>query len=383
MSSPSLILMRGHPGWSLRPGGVLVRLLATGAGTWYARWDGRHLALTALDREAASRPEPSVQATGAGELPYGPKSLTAALAELGTVLHLPTPDLWDTLTAQILRSASREPRAHRAYHAWAASHGTRHETPDGPLYAIPRPQQILTMLPSSGRAPAGSQPHLAFLAGAAAAYLRHHSTWETMTAPALTAALRQVRGLGKRSAAIASADYTGNYALYRADDPTLIASARQAAGHLPQQQHAFAELWHHWTPRQGQRHALNLFTLAHAHHTALPSSPSAQPATIPPPRSPSQWLYERGTDTARTARQSHPGRPPPRKTGAMHRVPRADAAGLADPPQLWMHCSDPRSVLITHRRPKADKEIHRWTDPSTTYRRSNPEAGPRPSNWPR
>jgi 3-methyladenine DNA glycosylase/8-oxoguanine DNA glycosylase len=186
------------------------------------------------------------------------------------VLHLPTPDLWDTITAQLLRSSTREPRATAAYRRWAVAYGTRHDTPDGPLFAIPRPEQIPDVLPA-GRALRGSEAHLGFFAGAALLYQRHHSDWAALDARALAAALRQIRGLGRHSATMCAADYTGDHSVYEPDEPTLRAGAYRAAhGRLPQQQRPFTELWQRWTPQRRQRHALTVFCLAHSSSTRTP-----------------------------------------------------------------------------------------------------------------
>lgn len=258
-------LLIGHPGWILWPGGVLGRLLATTDGTWYARWNGVDLSITALDDAAAQRPLPPVHHTRPAELPDGiPPDLTEALTALGTVVHLPTPDLWDAVTAQVLRSCDRSAQGSFAYRTWATSSGRRYRTPDGPIYAVPRPEQVRRLLPAGGRALPANRAHLGFLAEAADVYLRQHTKWDTTDAFRLFGALRRLRGLGSRSAACAAADYTGNYAVYRYDSPWLLSSAHHATpGRLPHQPQRFASLWQKWTPLPRQRHALTAFTLTH------------------------------------------------------------------------------------------------------------------------
>lgn len=250
MPPATTTLLLTHPGWTLLPGGVLGRLLPKGGGTWYARWDGQRIAFTALDEQAAASPEPRIQHTQPGELPPDlPETLTLALNALGTVVHVPTPDLWDTITAQLLRST----------------------TPDGPLYAVLRPEQIPHLLPV-GRPLKANEAHLGYLADAASFYQDRHTEWQTATADVLAAALRRIRGVGKRSTALAAADHSGR----QLDDPTLRTSAYQAArGRLPQQQRPFAELWQRWSPRPRQRHALNAFCLAHSGHAQLAGAPGA------------------------------------------------------------------------------------------------------------
>jgi len=297
----SYLLLTDHPGWTLQPNGSVGRLLITPTGTRYAKWSGKAVKFTALDLAATTSAIPQVESTEYAELPSDlPEQVTRSLSRSSTVLRLRNPDLWDAITSQLLRQTMRAPHPHAAYRNWAITHGRRYPTPDGLVFAIPRPEYVSDLLPSHGRPASGAETVLRYLAQAATAYRQHHTQWQGMGAHELANALRELAGFGARSAARAAADFTGDFSVYTPSDPALRVWA--AGNLLPTSEREFTALWQTWTPTLRQRHALAVFVLALNNRAAnSPSRPRGVAADSDP-----QWPA-----LSKASRCGLPGAPSP------------------------------------------------------------------------
>ncbi|MFI1972017.1 hypothetical protein [Streptomyces cinnamoneus] len=262
----AITLLTDHPAWTYDTDGTASRLVCSGTGSvWYTRWTGATLTLQpVIDRS----PVPAPRLTPSGDLPpCAPTELVKGLAPPDAVLRLPNPSLWDAITSALLRRIIRAEQARALYHRWCLTYGPRHDTPSGPVSAVPCPRTVLDLHEQAYDA-IGARLHRKALTAAAAAYLHRSEEWSQLDPEDLVKALQEVSGIGPWTAAAAAADFTGDYSVYPHSDLAVRTWARQAAPGFtwPEDERAFAALWHRWAPDRPQLHALTTFTLAWGIH---------------------------------------------------------------------------------------------------------------------
>ncbi|WP_439681824.1 hypothetical protein [Embleya sp. MST-111070] len=250
-----------HPAWTTDPTGARVRLLDTGSGLWLATFDpGEGLRLDVVTGE--DDPKPAVTVTEPDELPAVPKPLNTALKNLGTVVRIPNPSLWEAISTAILRQVVRAAQARRIHHAWCTTHGPAVETTAGRLSTAPGPETVLALSEDAFKN-VGALFHRTALQAAAHAYLQHGDRWRALPAGALVEALDEVPRIGPWTAAAAAADFTGDFSIYPHHDLAVRTWARRIAPDhpWPATEKEFGTHWRRWARNDRQLHALTLFTL--------------------------------------------------------------------------------------------------------------------------
>ncbi|MCC9311146.1 hypothetical protein LN042_29485 [Kitasatospora sp. RB6PN24] len=258
---PTSVLVVDHPAWET-VGGTASRIMRSPTGTWLATWGKTGLSLSCLDGSEDTKPQ-SDEITAA-ELPEATDcNLAAALADLGTVVRLPNPSLWDAITTAVLRQVVRAAQARALYHRWCAAYGTGYDTPVGRLAVVPGPESVLALSEEAFKA-VGAAFHRTALQAAAAAYLEGNTAWSALDPAHLVDALDTIPRIGPWTASAATADFTGDFSVYPHGDLAVRTWAKRAAPDVawPTTDKAFCDVWTRTAENARQLHALTLLTLA-------------------------------------------------------------------------------------------------------------------------
>lgn len=260
-------LLTDHPAWTVRPDGTTCRLVTAGSGAWFVTWNENGLVPSRLGGGPDGKTVTAIE-TEPGALPArAPRSLTTALAGLGTVHRLPSATLWEAITSGLLRRIIRAPQARALYQRWITSYGRSWDSPAGVLHSVPDPDRVLE-LTEDQFARIGAALHRKALPAAAAAYLEYGEEWAQLSPDDLVKALQEVPGIGPWTAACAAADFTGDYSVYPHGDLAVRTWAAKAAptAPLPGTPREFEAAWARWGPDRPQLHALTTYTLAWGIH---------------------------------------------------------------------------------------------------------------------
>ncbi|MGV9678800.1 hypothetical protein ACWDSJ_26250 [Nocardia sp. NPDC003482] len=148
----------------------------------------------------------------------------AGLAEVGSVVHVSVPNLWEALAGGLFRRADTADRGHHLWHRFCQAHGDEISRDGMTGWTFPDPGRLLA-LPPSATAMIGTTLPLDALRAAAQACLAYGQEWATYPPAALLTHLRAVLCVGPTAVGAAVADYTGDYT-FRPLDPTLRAAIR-------------------------------------------------------------------------------------------------------------------------------------------------------------
>ncbi|WP_280379468.1 hypothetical protein [Nocardia wallacei] len=179
----------------------------------------------------------------------GPQELIEPLAAITDVAHLEIPDLWEAVAGALVRHERSDTHARRTWQALCHAHGDP-VTSDGlTAWRFPRPDQILT-LPDDAFTTAGAHAARAGLRAAAQACADHtgdvaaHENWETLWDFGLLDALKRVPHVRPWAAAVAVAEFTGDYSHYPLDEPTRHTIAQLVPGQdWPEDPEDFRRAW--------------------------------------------------------------------------------------------------------------------------------------------
>ncbi|MGJ7417021.1 hypothetical protein AB9128_14365 [Streptomyces cinereoruber] len=268
-------LTTDHPAWIEDADKTWARALRTADGTWMALFGPAGLELKCVAGSEDSKPQ--VVTADPATLPASvPAELRCELADLGTVVRLSAPSLWDAVTTAILRQIVRAEQARALYRRWCESYGAQVSGCGRTRHLAPTPQQVLE-LDDEAFDRVGAKLHRPKLRAAADAILRQGEVWERLASADLIAGeLIQVRGIGPWTAHAAAADFSGDFSVYPHSD---LAVRTWAARIAPSQDwplkdksgKPFEKQWRHVAgPRAGDLHTLTLTTLtwgAHARTT--------------------------------------------------------------------------------------------------------------------
>ncbi|MFE0645930.1 hypothetical protein ACFW2Y_30630 [Streptomyces sp. NPDC058877] len=259
-----------HPAWIEDPGGAWARAVRAGEGTWMATFGPTGLVLTCAEGSDDIKPHTTEAAPAA--LPQSvPAELRAGLADLGTVVRLANPSLWDAVTTAILRQIVRAQQARVLYQRWSRSHGTSVTANGLTRHVVPSPEYVLG-LDDEAFAAVGAKLHRPKLRAAAAAILAHGDEWAQLSPAPLAAALTTISGIGPWTAHAAAADFTGDFTVYPHSD---LAVRTWAAKIAPSQDWPLADktgrsFEKHWRRQAGPAptdlHTLTLTTLTWGSH---------------------------------------------------------------------------------------------------------------------
>ncbi|MCQ8835463.1 hypothetical protein [Streptomyces malaysiensis] len=267
-------LCTDHPGWTDTESRCYRLLSNEQGGTWLASWDGQALDFMPMAGDGSL---PDLTYTHHHQLPPAvPHQLADALAPLGTIVRISNPSLWDALCVAILRQRQLPPGAsRRLYHRWCTLYGPVFESPYGALHLTPTPKRMLG-LPDHTFHRAKIATLQASLRSAAHAYLLHATAWRQLEGHALVTALSDIHKVDSWTAAVAAADYLGDFALYPHHDLTLRTLAHRAApdASLPVAEEPFAHQWTAWTATSSQLRTLTLATLAFGSHASTVPTPA-------------------------------------------------------------------------------------------------------------
>ncbi|GHC82070.1 hypothetical protein GCM10010334_10000 [Streptomyces finlayi] len=259
--------MADHPAWQESSQGDLVRVVEFTGVVWVAHWVDESLVLRPVGSDAMDAPQPAYALPI--RLPYLPEAALLAdeLARLGTVLRLNNPSLWDALLGALLRKGARSCDAKIVYRRMCSAHGRTVDTFAGPLSLAPTPERILD-LPDEAFAAAGAALDRDAMRAAAEAYRDHAPYWHTLDVEQLVTSLATVDHVDHWIAAVAAADYRGDFSVYPITDLSLRTLAHKIAPdmQLPSSDHEFATLWRKWAPDRTGLHTLTQFTLAWGTH---------------------------------------------------------------------------------------------------------------------
>ncbi|MCT9090571.1 hypothetical protein N4G70_17160 [Streptomyces sp. ASQP_92] len=265
MSTTSIVTE--HPAWHETPEGV-VRVVEHNGVAWVAHWQGDALLLRSVGTTDVELPP--VAYVSPINLPHHTEAqpLVRELARLGTVQRLTNPSLWDAITTALLRQVVRARTAKERHRAYYAAYGRSVETIAGPLALAPTPETVLA-LNDEQFATIGAAFNRTALRSAARAYLDRGEHWSTLDADRLVKELVEVPYIGPWTAAAATADYTGDHAVYPHGDLAVRTWAGRAAPslQLPSRENEFAAMWRRWAPNRSALHTLTLLTLAYGSHT--------------------------------------------------------------------------------------------------------------------
>ncbi|WP_435598438.1 hypothetical protein [Streptomyces anulatus] len=262
----SAVLTTDHPAWDTCPDGRHVRAVRSASGLWWAAWGQQELEVSCVD--GSEDDKPIAVSTETATLPQSlPGGLREGLVNLGVTRRLANPWLWDAITTAILRQVVRAAQARHLYRTWCRTYGTAVHTPAGQLHVAPAPDHVLE-LDDDQFATVGVKFHRTALRAAAAAYLEHSTSWQSLPAADLVPALISVPRIGPWTAAAAACDFTGDFTHYpHADLAVRTWAARIAPDHpWPQTEKAFGTYWRNLAPTERDLHTLTLTTLTWGAH---------------------------------------------------------------------------------------------------------------------
>ncbi|WP_282694797.1 hypothetical protein [Streptomyces sp. CC208A] len=256
-----------HPAWRATVEGERARLVEHDGSAWLAIWNQarEHIGLWPIAGDPAAPPPPVAHTSPIG-LPVGPEEALPLLAELirlGTVGRLTNTSLWDAVVAAVLRRGVAVRRARYTYYTFCTAYGRSFATGVGDFSLTPDPGTVLAL--SDGQfAAVGATSGRPALRAAATAYLDRGGYWATLAPESLVKELGQVHRLGSWAAAVAAADFTGDFSVYPYGDAAVRAQAARAAPRIgfPDEAAEFKKLWCRWAATRVQLHTLTLFTLA-------------------------------------------------------------------------------------------------------------------------
>lgn len=259
-------LIVDHPGWATGTDGAPSRVVLHEGTPWYARWNGTTVELRSLTptKTAAPAARPAL----AHRLPpSAPEPLRSSLTELGTVVRLANPWLWEAITTAVLRQVVRAAQARALYRRWCSQRGVSYATPGG-AHAVPPAPEVVLHMSSDAFAAVGAAFHRTALQAAARAYVEHADEWADLDAEDLVKRLEEIPRIGPWTASAAVADYTGDFSVYPHGDLAVLTWARSAAPDVewPGNGKTFAAHWRRLAPERAQLHTLTLFTLAWGNH---------------------------------------------------------------------------------------------------------------------
>ncbi|MGC4894653.1 hypothetical protein [Micromonospora sp. DT31] len=236
-------LMTDHPGWRTIHGRQVRLLTADTGASWLVEVNGRDLSWTTLSGDCP------LTASEVFRLPGSPQPgttlLDVNLAQLGRVVRLSNPSLWDALATAIGRQVIRAGQARKLYREFCDRFGVvvaRFDETD--IHSFPSPERVLTL--SDGDF---TECGMAFkrrpLRRAAEAYLAHGHHWLGVAPSVLVKELQTVPGIGPWSAGAAVADWSHDWALYPYGDLAVRTWARRAdpSADWPPDEPAFAAHW--------------------------------------------------------------------------------------------------------------------------------------------
>ncbi|NML55154.1 hypothetical protein HHL19_35500 [Streptomyces sp. R302] len=263
-----------HPAWVQALDGTWARAVRAGDGLWMATFGPTGLVLECVEGPDDHKPE--ITEADPAALPQSvPAELRVELADLGPVVRLANPSLWDAVTTAILRQIVRAEQARVLYRRWSHVHGTAVTVNGLTRNVVPSPEYVLG-LDDEAFATIGAKLHRPKLRAAAAAVLEHEEVWTQLLPDQLAAALTTIAGVGPWTAHAAAADFTGDFSVYPHSD---LAVRTWAAKIAPSEDwpladktgRAFEKHWRHQAgPVPADLHALTLTTLtwgAHARTT--------------------------------------------------------------------------------------------------------------------
>jgi DNA-3-methyladenine glycosylase II len=273
------VLVREHPGWTTVPGGA-VRFMQAGTAPMWLRWDARsgrlsHGAVLPANAEVGPAVDQCQSTSSDLNNALGP-----ALADLGSVLRVRNADLWDAIGTAIIRQVIRAGQARSLYQRFCQGHGESATSPTESGFLFPSAEKVAGLSPD-----AFAELGMAFkrpaLMAAAEAYLARGPHWRVLPAEELVSALQAVPRIGPWTAGAASADFTGNFAVYPYADLAVRTWARRAAPDVdwPTDEAGFGTLWRRIS---GYRLSdLTLLTLAWGDNHARAQPPPEQPGSRP------------------------------------------------------------------------------------------------------
>ncbi|WP_139275590.1 hypothetical protein [Mangrovactinospora gilvigrisea] len=280
--------MTDHPAWTRPPAGTdPERVLLFNNGVWRLRFDGREVLSTLLTApwENDCRPDAPtaipVFRIPAARLPTTlPEPARAALEGIEAVVRVPNPSLWDALTAAFIRTnAADEAAARQLYGRWCACFGAL-PVMDGTTVGCTPPPAVVVHLTARHAEAVGLEQLRPRLRVAAETFLQSAGALARLPGDALVAALVRQTGLPRQAAALAAADFIGDFGLHPINDVLHRAAVRLLVDRSwPEEPRAFARRWRALAATERELSALTLFVLAHATlgSEAAPCAPAPHP----------------------------------------------------------------------------------------------------------